>query len=42
VPEKKSDLVDGRYELRAPRPGATEAVNVIDMLGEETVVTHAV
>lgn len=37
VPERKQDLVQGRYELPAPAPGATIAVKIIDMLGEELV-----
>ena len=39
VPERKQDLVAGRYELLAPPLGSTVAVKVIDMLGEELVVT---
>ena len=47
VPEKKNDLVSGRYELAAPdgdAPGSatTVAVKIIDMLGEEVLVTAAV
>jgi hypothetical protein len=42
VPEKKNDLVEGRYELPAPRKGATVAVKIVDMLGEEIVVTKEV
>lgn len=38
VPARKQDLVAGRYELPAPPTGATIAVKVIDMLGEECVV----
>ncbi|MEN9396074.1 MAG: hypothetical protein RLZ81_604 [Pseudomonadota bacterium] len=38
VPERKQDLVSGRYELPAPPAGSTLAVKVIDMLGEELVV----
>ena len=38
VPERKQDLVLGRYEIPAPPAGATVAVKVIDMLGEERVV----
>lgn len=34
VPERKNNLVQGRYELPAPRQGATVAVRIIDMLGE--------
>lgn len=39
VPEKKSDLVDGAYELPACKGKTTVAVKVIDMLGEEVLVT---
>jgi len=42
IPARKQDLVEGRYELPAPNKGATVAVKVIDMLGEETVVTKQV
>ena len=38
VPARKQDLVAGRYELPAPPTGATVAVKLIDMLGEECVV----
>jgi DNA modification methylase len=41
VPERKQDLVAGRYELAAPPPGAVLAVKVIDMLGEECIVSLA-
>jgi len=40
VPERKQDLVQGRYELPAPPQGATVAVKIIDMLGEELLVQH--
>jgi DNA modification methylase len=39
VPERKQDLVDGRYELPDPPAGSTVAVKVVDMLGEERVVS---
>ena len=39
VPARKQDLVSGRYELPAPPDGAMVAVKVIDMLGEELVLT---
>lgn len=42
VPERKDDLVDGEYELEAPEGETTVAVKVIDMLGEEVVVTRTV
>jgi hypothetical protein len=41
VPERKQDFVAGRYELAAPRPGATVAVKIIDMLGEELILAFA-
>jgi len=39
VPERKTDLVAGRYEIRADRAGKVVAVKVIDMLGEEVLAT---
>lgn len=42
VPERKKDLVSGRYELAAPAAGSSVAVKVIDMLGEERVVVLSV
>lgn len=38
VPERKKDLVNGRYELRAETAGEVVALKVIDMLGEERIV----
>ena len=38
VPERKSDLVSGRYELPAPAGPTTVAVKITDMLGEEVLV----
>jgi hypothetical protein len=42
VPERKTDLVTGTYELTAPKAGTTVAVKIIDMLGEEVLVTESV
>jgi hypothetical protein len=42
VPERKDDLVEGRYELEAPDGETTVAVKIIDMLGEEVLVTETV
>jgi len=42
VPEKKTDLVVGRYELAAPSAETTVAVKLIDMLGEEVLVKLSV
>jgi hypothetical protein len=39
VPEKKTDLVSGSYELPAPKGTTTVAVKIIDVLGEEVLVT---
>lgn len=39
VPERKQDLVAGRYELAPPLVGSVVAVKVIDMLGEERVIS---
>jgi len=41
VPEKKNDLVEGKYEVEAKK-GATVAVKVTDMLGEEVLVTKQI
>ena len=40
VPEKKDDYVKGEYTVSLPRSDARVAVKIIDMLGEETVVTE--
>jgi 16S rRNA G966 N2-methylase RsmD len=40
VPERKSDFVVGKYELTPPPRASTIAVKVIDMLGEEVLVTR--
>lgn len=37
VPERRADIVRGEYELNLPRPGATIAVKIVDMVGEETL-----
>lgn len=42
IPPRKQDLVEGRYEIPGARKGATVAVKIIDMLGEETLVTKEV
>ena len=39
VPKRKEDFVEGEYTVSLPRPDARVAVKIIDMLGEETVVT---
>jgi predicted nucleic acid-binding protein len=42
VLERKNDLVVGRYELPAPKGETTVAVKIVDMLGEEVLVTEEV
>jgi adenine-specific DNA-methyltransferase len=42
VPERKDDLVGGRYELPVTEGPTTVAVKIIDMLGEEVLVTAEV
>lgn len=42
MPERKDDLVQGRYELPAPADPTTVAVKIIDMLGEEVLVTATI
>ncbi len=40
VPEKKSDLVTGKYSLPAPESETTVAVKITDMLGDEVLITE--
>ena len=40
VPKKKEDFVDEEYTVPLPRPDARVAVKLIDMLGEETIITE--
>ena len=46
VPQKKDDLVQGSYTLAVPDANSsgsgTVAVKIIDMLGEEVLVTQRV
>jgi hypothetical protein len=42
MPERKTDYVGGKYEIVAPTGDTTVAVKVIDMLGEEVLVTQKV
>lgn len=40
VPEKKNDLIEGKYEIELPKKKEpTIAVKIIDMLGEELLIT---
>lgn len=42
VPERKTDLVSGRYEMPSPKGKAIVAVKITDMLGEEVLVIQTV
>lgn len=42
VPERKADFVGGKYDLPAPDDETTVAVKIVDMLGEEVLVTQTV
>ena len=42
IPAKKADLVNGKYELPLPSEGSKVAVKIIDMLGEELIITKQV
>lgn len=42
VPEKKNDLVEGKYEIEIPKGKTKIAVKIIDMLGEEVLVTKEI
>lgn len=42
VPERKQDLVDGRYEVVVPAKPSTVAVRITDVLGEEILVVREV
>ncbi|MDT8311476.1 MAG: site-specific DNA-methyltransferase, partial [Methylophaga sp.] len=39
IPAKKTDLVTGSYQLPIKNHQATVAVKIIDMLGEELIIT---
>ena len=40
IPEKKTDFVEGKYDLPAPAGETTVAVKIVDMLGEEVLTTQ--
>lgn len=40
IPEGKTDFVEGTYEIEVGKGAATTAVKIIDMLGEEVLVTR--
>jgi len=42
IPEKKNDLVAGKYTVPVSKEGGTIAVKITDMLGEEVLITQAV
>ena len=39
VPEKKNDLIKGHYEIEILKKKVTIAIKIIDMLGEELLIT---
>jgi DNA modification methylase len=41
IPERKTDLVEGQYTVEVPK-GATLAIKITDMLGEEVLVVRSV
>jgi hypothetical protein len=42
VPEKKNDFVAGEYEVPISKEKTTVAVKIVDMLGEEVLITREV
>lgn len=42
VPTEKNDLVEGKYKIEIPKEKTTVAVKIIDMLGEEMLITKEV
>ena len=42
IPERKTDLVAGRYEIAVGPGPRTVAVKIVDMLGEEVLVTRSI
>ncbi len=42
VPEKKTDLVMGKYELEIPEEKTMIAVKIIDMLGDEVLIVEEI
>jgi len=42
VPEKKTDLIKGKYEIDVPRESTKVAVKIIDMLGEEVLLVKEI
>ncbi|MFH7882671.1 MAG: site-specific DNA-methyltransferase [Candidatus Aenigmatarchaeota archaeon] len=42
IPEKKNDLIKGKYEIDIPKEKTKIAVKIIDMLGEEILIVQEV
>ncbi len=42
VPEKKDDLIKGKYELEVPAVKTKIAVKIVDMLGEELLISKEI
>jgi len=42
IPEKKQDLIKAKYELDIPKKRTVIAVKIVDMLGEELIITKEI
>ena len=42
IPIRKSDLVQGSYEIEIPKKKCTIAIKITDMLGEEVLRTKTI
>jgi adenine specific DNA methylase Mod len=42
IPEKKSDLIIGKYKLEIPKDKTTVAIKIVDMLGEDLIYSQKV
>ena len=42
VPERKNDLIKGKFEFKIPESKTKGAIKIIDMLGEEVLITEEV
>ena len=40
LPKRKKDFIVGKYNLSLPREGATVAMKIVDMLGEEVLIVE--
>ncbi len=42
IPERKTDLVEGKYEIEIPKSKTKVAVKILDMLGEEVIIVKEI